>query len=230
ALLHAIDGPPEHGPWFDPRLVSVACAGGAALATVGLARTLGARAGAPLAGVLLLLVPSFAEAGSSAYVEAPLVLATTLATTFAVRAAAGDRASTAPAALFAAMAVSTKYTGLAWTVLLAAALVLDALGRDPEGQRAAAGRALRFLAGALALGCPFYVRNAVERGNPVFPMAYDLFGGRGWDGVRAAAYWETLRAYGAGEGLDALTTPVRVFFARGFGHGFEGSIGPTIGL
>src|SRR6185437_15290835 len=172
SLLHAIGGPPDFDPWFDPRLAGVACAAAAALAAVGLARTLGARASAPLAGVLLLLVPSFVEVGSSAYVEPSLVLAATLATTFAVRTAAGDRASAAPAAIFAATAISTKYTGLAWAALLAAALVLDALGRDAEGQRAAVARAARFLGGALVLGSPFYVRNAVERHNPFFPMAY----------------------------------------------------------
>ncbi len=230
ALLHALGGPPDFNPWFNPRLVGVACSAAAALATVGLARALGAQASAPLAGVLLLLVPSFVEVGSSAYVEPPLVLAATLATTFAVRAVSGDRASVAPAAAFAAMAASTKYLGLAWMLILAGALVLDALGRDPEGQTAAVGRAGRFLALAVALAAPFYVRNAVERGNPFFPMGYGTFGGRGWDEVRAEAYWETLRGYGAGEGLGALTTPIRVFFARDFLHGFEGSVGPVIAL
>src|SRR5262249_10277713 len=154
----------------------VACAAAAALATAGLAHTLGARAGTPLAGALVLLAPSFVEAGSSAYVEPPLVLATTLATTFAARAAGRDAASAAPAALFAAMAMSTKYPGLAWTVILAGALALDVLGRAPEAQPAAPGRAARFLAAACVLGSPFYVRNALERHNPVFPMAYEVFG------------------------------------------------------
>jgi Dolichyl-phosphate-mannose-protein mannosyltransferase len=230
ALLHTLGGPADFDPWFNPRLAGVAAAAAAAAATVGLARALGARASAPLAGVLLLLVPSFVEVGSSAYVEPALVLATALATTFAVRAASGDRASLAPAAAFAAMAASTKYTGLAWTLILAAALVLDALGRDPQGQREAVARAGRFLALALALGSPFYVRNAIERHNPFFPMAYGIFGGRGWDDVRADAYWDTLRGYGAGDGLEPLTSAIRVFFTRDFRGGFEGSIGPVIGL
>ena len=95
SLLHAIGGPPDFDPWFDPRLAGVACAMAAALATAGLAHTLGARQSAPLAGVLLLLAPSFVEAGTSAYVEAPLVLATTLATSFAARVAGGERAGVA---------------------------------------------------------------------------------------------------------------------------------------
>src|SRR5262249_51504596 len=80
------------------------------------------------------------------------------------------------------------------------------------------------------LGSPFYLRNALERHNPVFPMAYEVFGGVGWDDVRAEAYWRTLREYGAGEGLSALTAAVRVLFARDFRHGFEGSIGPVFAL
>jgi hypothetical protein len=230
AMLHVLGGPPDFDPWFDPRLVGVAAAAAAALATAGLARTLGAEASAPLAGLLLLLVPSFVEVGTSAYVEPVLVLATTLALTFAVRAARGDRRSTAPAAIFAAMATSTKLTGLVWTAILVAALLLDALGRDPRGQIEAAKRAGGVGLLAIALGSPFYARNAIERGNPFFPAAYGLFRGRGWDEIRADAYWETLRGYGAGEGLAPITSAVRVFFARDFLHGFEGSIGPVIGL
>jgi hypothetical protein len=61
-------------------------------------------------------------------------------------------------------------------------------------------------------------------------MAYEVFGGVGWDDVRAEAYWRTLRGYGAGEGLSALTAAVRVLFARDFQHGFEGSIGLVFAL
>jgi 4-amino-4-deoxy-L-arabinose transferase-like glycosyltransferase len=230
ALLHALGGPPDFDAWFNPRLAGVACAMAAALATAGLARTLGARSSAPLASVMVLLAPSFVEVGSSAYVEPALVLTTTLATTFAARSAGGDRASAVAAAALAAMAMSTKYPGLGWTAILAAALVLDVLGRDPEAQRAALGRAATFVAVAFALGAPFYVRNLVERHNPVFPMAYDVFGGLGWDDVRADAYWSTLRAYGAGDGIAALGAAVRVLFARDFVHGFEGSVGPVFAL
>ena len=66
----------------------------------------------------------------------------------------------------------------------------------------------------------------MERHNPFFPMAYDVFGGIGWDDLRAAAYWSTLRGYGAGDGIEALFVSVRVLFARDFDHGFEGRSGP----
>ncbi len=81
------------------------------------------------------------------------------------------------------------------------------------------------------VACPFYVRNVVQRHNPFFPLAFDLFGGRGWDAVRSEAYWETLRTYGESDGpLDALALPLRLFFSRDLVHGFEGSVGPVVGL
>lgn len=229
-LLHSLGGAPDYDPWFNPRLVGVFCAAGVALASVGLAKALGAKTGAPLAGLLVLLVPSFVEVGSSAYVEPALLLATTLTVTFAVRAISTEASSVVPAAAFGAMAINTKYPGLGWTLIVAGALFLDALGRDEPGQRRAIVRSLQLVVLALLLGSPFYVRNCIERKNPVFPLAYDLFGGIGWDTIRAQAYWETLRQYGAGDGLEVLTTPIRVFFTREWRHGFEGSIGPVVGL
>lgn len=220
AVLHAL-GPRPGEPPFNPRLLGAWTAWGGALATGALAREAGARRLSWVAGVLLLLVPTFLEFGSSAYVEPYLLLCTALALIAALRAARGEPGGLLMVAALAGLATSIKYTGLTVAALLALGL---ALSGEPAGR---ARRAALFVAGCALVGSPFYLRNLLQRGNPFFPMAYGIFGGEGWDELRAAAYWETLRMYGAGQDtLDALSAPLRLFFTRDHLAGFEGSIGP----
>ena len=60
-------------------------------------------------------------------------------------------------------------------------------------------RTVALLCGIVALvAAPWYLRNLAFTGNPVYPFAYGLFGGTGWDAWRAAWY---ARA-GSGLGWD----------------------------
>jgi 4-amino-4-deoxy-L-arabinose transferase-like glycosyltransferase len=232
AALHAMGPAPDRFPPFNPRLVGVWVTGGAALATAGLARTVGAPAKfAGWAGVLFLLVPTVIEFGPSAYVEPYLVLLAVLSLAGVMRFLQGQRALLIPAAVFAGLAASVKYPGLAVIAILAVLLLASGLRRNPEEGRAALKAAAVFAAVAALVGCPFYLRNLVERGNPFFPLAFGLFGGSGWDEWRDWAYGVTLANYGAGrEPLDWLLLPFRLFTWTDIVHGFEGSLGPVVGL
>src|SRR5262249_32394953 len=154
---------------------------------------------------------------TSGYVEAFLVLLTTLALGAVVRVVAGEGAWLGPGAVLAGTAASVKYPGLAVVAFLALTLFLFRIPGERTSERffdfpGNVRRAARFFAAALLVACPFYVRNAVQRHNPFFPLAFDLLGGRGWDALRAQAYWETLRGYGEAEGpLSALLLPLRLF-------------------
>jgi 4-amino-4-deoxy-L-arabinose transferase-like glycosyltransferase len=228
SLLYALG---DHGePLFDPRLLGAWTAGACALATVGLARSLGARA-AWTAGAALLLVPTLVEFGSSAYVEPYLLLLVTLAVGAVARVVAGEPRWTVPAAVLAGLATSVKYSGLAVVAILAGLLLLELVGAAPSARSPVVRRALRFVGVAAVVGCPFYIRNLVQRHNPFFPMAFGIFGGVGWDATRAEAYWETLRQYGAADdALGVVTLPLRVFVARDMERGFQGSVGPLAAL
>jgi hypothetical protein len=220
AVWHTLGRSAGEAP-FNPRLLGAWTAWGAALATSALAREAGAGKLSWLGGALLLLTPTFVEFGSSAYVEPYLMLGATLALIGALRVVRGE-AFLWMAVGGAGLAVSTKYSGLG-----AAAIVALLLAVGPGDAIKRRQRVLFFIAGCALVGSPFYLRNMIERGNPFFPMAYGLLGGEGWDDLRAALYWETLRGYGAGDDiLDALTAPLRVFFTRDMGKGFEGSVGP----
>ncbi len=85
------------------------------------------------------------------------------------------------------LALSLKYTAFVCPLIL---LVLMAWqwrregGYGPTWLRAAAV----FGAVTILTAAPWYVKNLVLTGNPVYPFAFGLFGGRDWDAWRAAWY------------------------------------------
>jgi hypothetical protein len=67
-------------------------------------------------------------------------------------------------------------------------------------------------------------------GNPVYPMAWFLFGGKGWDETRALAMSQYFDIYGMGRNLlDYLVLPWRLAFEGRFDTVyFDGAIGPFL--
>ena len=48
--------------------------------------------------------------------------------------------------------------------------------------------ALPFAAGVLLVMAPWFIKNVVDTGNPVYPLGYRVFGGRDWDEAREAQW------------------------------------------
>ena len=75
------------------------------------------------------------------------------------------------------------------------------------------GFAKRFLAVAIPAGllfAPWLVKSAIVTGNPVFPMFYDVFGGKDWRPEYTANYAGEVASYGrpGGSILDYLLSPL----------------------
>ncbi|NWG04846.1 MAG: hypothetical protein HXY44_18485 [Syntrophaceae bacterium] len=72
--------------------------------------------------------------------------------------------------------------------------------------------------------------NWLTLGNPVYPMAWFLFGGKGWDETRAVAMSQYFDIYGMGRNLlDYLLLPWRLAFSGRFDTiRFDGTIGPFL--
>jgi hypothetical protein len=212
-----------YGPPFEGRLLGVWATLWAALATVGLARAVDAR-GAAWCAPAMLAIPTVLEVGTSAYVEGWLLLLVALALRFAL-------AGSLWTAVFVGLALQVKYTAVALFVFVLLILLLDVLRRSPEEGIARVRRIPLFVVGALAIGAPFFVRNWIERGNPVFPTAFEMFGGSGWDSWRAWAYAEINSRYGMGHtAMDWALLPFRLFTTRDLDRGFEGALGPVLGI
>lgn len=93
-------------------------------------------------------------------------------------------------ALFLGYAAGSKYTGL--QTILAVAIVILVLTRSAQGLRCAV------LVGVVAsvVACPWYIKNVVYTGNPVFPFFYGQFGGKNWDERRAEIYTNQQKQFG----------------------------------
>lgn len=99
------------------------------------------------------------------------------------------------AGLALGLAIGTKYHGLVFVPFLAVLAVAVVAG--PARRRALMVGSFAALA---AVGLPWYVRNWVVAGNPVYPFAADLFGGRYLDAGSRYDLDQSL----SGHGLDGI--------------------------
>jgi hypothetical protein len=160
------------------------------LATVAVAtlvrRHLALRAGA-IAGMLFFTLPmawsQMARVGADMTVVMYGALAMTAVLDWARSARTADLLR---AGLMAGLAGGTKVMGLLLPTLVGL-VVLGVLAarRLPLGR--AFGLAMAFGVIVLAAALPFYVRNTVETGDPMYPFGYGAFGGANWS-ADAAAY------------------------------------------
>lgn len=146
----------------------------AAVAVAGLALALGPpRAVAAAAAAALFVLQGLVTwEATSAFVELTLTFYVVLAVWYALRAArALDALDVGWASFCAGGAAAAKFVGL-----MPAAVVLGLLGLVMLRARRLSLLAPLVIP-ALVLPTAWYVRNAVERSNPFFPL---FFGGRGW--------------------------------------------------
>ena len=119
-----------------------------------------------------------------------------------------------------------KYNGLIYLGLVGLILLW-------KYRRVASKKALRVI-GVFSLsaapGLCWMVWNWMALGNPVYPMAWFLFGGRGWDETRALGMSQYFDIYGIGRNLlDYLILPWRLAFSGRFDTvRFDGAMGPLL--
>ncbi|HEX2327067.1 MAG TPA: glycosyltransferase family 39 protein, partial [Chloroflexota bacterium] len=122
----------------------------------------------------------------------------------------------------AGLALATKYSALTLILVLGAVVPLMAwTSLQPAPWRARVRPALRaataFGGIAFLVALPWYARQIVELGSPVWPM---YFGGRDWDAVRVEQLTYFVSQYGTGSGWrDWLLLPWNVYVhSWRFGH------------
>jgi hypothetical protein len=182
---------------FAPFLLAL----GALAATVGMAERVGGRRLGLLAGGVFFVQPLLVFEASGTLTETGLALAVALA---AWNAAEFVRRGYVPAlalsGAFAGAAAGMKYVGLFVPLAVAAALLVALRGR------VSARFALAFALPAVLVSLPWYVKNAVQTGNPLFPF---VFGGVTDEARRFIE--GGIREHGHGRGpLDAAALPFRL--------------------
>jgi hypothetical protein len=90
-------------------------------------------------------------------------------------------------AVLTGFAIGTKFTALAYWGLMLVGIAVS-IFRKPSQRRFSLRDGALWGLGALLVASPWYVKTYLYTGNPVFPFAYNLFGGRYWDAANAAKY------------------------------------------
>ena len=163
-----------------------------------------------LASLIYLTTPWTLRISLIAYAEGALtfyLIAATM-TALLVRQFPGRRIGmTIVCGMFAGSAMATKYTGLISVILPTAAVIalqFRKSGNESEDDASPKQvvtyhwRSLRFPAAAFSLGvalmiAPWLLKNLVETGNPVYPLAYKIFGGSEWS-PEMEARWQPAHA------------------------------------
>ena len=194
------------------------------LVIYGWARELGADARwASLAALSIAAIPTAYDVAAGGYND----LALTAYTALAVRGVGRwwttlDSAWLRTVAVAVGAALSIKLTTVFLVLVLGLAILVRVLqvSRPAASSAEAArepGRLVLSGLGALAVGgllaAPWYARNWVRTGNPVFPFFLSLLGGQapGWDLERSLLYESMFAYYGRGSTtLDFVLSPVRL--------------------
>jgi hypothetical protein len=109
-------------------------------------------------------------------------------------------------ALMAAGGMASKMQGIAlFGVLLAGVMLVTLLRRGGLGCAVKRAAAYGLIAGAVA--CPWYVKTWLLTGNPVYPFAYGLFGGKYWGPNEAQGYDYHQKEFG----VDHLPPPEQYY-------------------
>ncbi len=193
-------------------------------AVFALGERFGDRRAALLGAALWLSNPLVHYQAASGYIDLGYTLFTILAIlAFELWRENDSRRWLAASGILVGFAADTKYLGLVWLAMLGALTLWSA----PRGRRLA--RAALFTALALAAMAPWYIRNAVVTGNPVFPFFGGLTSASGrpvdanWGGS-TGWFFENLLA-GASHPGSLATLPWRVAFDRA-GFNFQSPLSP----
>ena len=178
-----------------------------AVATFGVAKQdLGARGGW-FAATVLLGIPILPLWGSLALTDMAWALYCFLAVLATLRwSTDGDRRWLVIGGVLTGFAASSKYLGLGIALLLIGWI---AVSRRHSDRRARLKAVVVFVACAAAVASPWFVKNLVWTGNPVYPF---LLGGPDWTPLRLSYLMTYLRSFGAGTGVvETLLLPWNLY-------------------
>jgi 4-amino-4-deoxy-L-arabinose transferase-like glycosyltransferase len=194
-------------------VVQFLCMLATAAAVFAICERFGDRRAAVLGVALWLSNPLVHYQAASAYVDLGYTLFTILAIlAFEAWRDTDSRRWIAASGILVGFAAGTKYLGLIWLGML----VLATWASAPRGRRLA--RAALFTVMALASMAPWYLRNAVVTGNPIFPLiagwvrSANRPAGAAWAGSASWVSDNTLA--GLRHPWDLIALPWRVAFDR----------------
>jgi hypothetical protein len=177
---------------------------------------------ATVAAALLLITPAYTLYFASAYVDMALGALALMAFFLYLR-GFESRGDAALAGFLSGAALGFKYTAAYALIGLAPVIVWDLYRRRVKFRNV-----IIMLAVALVVAAPWFVKAFVERGNPVFPAMYSVFGGRDLSPAVAEhlSVWQKQIGMGR-EPIDYALLPYRISFRADGGYErFDGILLP----
>ena len=131
-------------------------------------------------------------------------------------------------AVFSGIAMSIKYGGLSFP-FIGSLGVLWACRKNGMPSRKAVHLLSLYILFTFVTGAPFYLKNWIMTGNPLYPFFYEMFGGKGWSAEQAGYYDVFIKNLGMGRNLlDYLLLPWNLSFKSQMDSPlFDGLMGPV---
>ena len=131
-------------------------------------------------------------------------------------------------AVFSGIAMSIKYGGLSFP-FIGSLGVLWACRKNGMPSRKAVHLLSLYILFTFVTGAPFYLKNWIMIGNPLYPFFYEMFGGTGWSAEQAGYYDVFIKNLGMGRTLlDYLLLPWNLSFKSQMDSPlFDGLMGPV---
>ncbi|MEQ1823463.1 MAG: hypothetical protein ABL949_13215 [Fimbriimonadaceae bacterium] len=108
-------------------------------------------------------------------------------------------------AILMGFALGSKYTGLQSALAVGVVcLLILAISKTRTHLKHLGIAALV----TLAIGMPWYIKNAIVVGNPVYPFFYEKLGGKNWTPYQAQIYTEEQKTFGLPEGPSAIAPAI----------------------
>ena len=200
-----------------------------ALAVAALARQISGGKGGILSATVFATIPTVALIATWSYVDLGLVFFEVVAVLAFLRWwNNGSLGWLFFAAINTGLAAGCKYTGGAIGILIGIAIFFEGAKQRRKLKESLVFITL-FSVVSLSIVSPWYIKNFVYTGNPIYPFMYTIFGGKDWDLQRSVVLSEFLNSWGSSEGfLDFISLPWKLtFFAKFFSiESFDGLIGP----
>jgi hypothetical protein len=169
------------------------------------------------AGALVLSTPQIINIATTAYIDIGLMMFVTLAVfSFMNWVYSEDEKWLWLSSALLGLACGTKYHALFPAFVLSLAVLVITI------KRRHARLFLMYLLIIVVIGAPWYIRNYIYSGNPVFPMLSQFFGYTYWSPADVARQTAELGRYGAGKDLlSLLLGPWNIVYHKEYFSEFE---------
>ena len=141
-------------------------------------------------GIAFLSIPMVMWESSTAYIDVANGLFAGFGFVFAAQyVEKQEKSDLFVAAILLALAAGSKYTGLQ-AIVIASLVVLLLINQSQKAS------AVKMGALAAAFASPWYIKNWILVGNPVYPFFYSVLGGKNWDKFQGQIYSEEHQTFG----------------------------------